>query len=309
MFTKTHMLLLLSYALAMTGCDCHDAPGQDPDPDGGVTTDAGPIEPPWPSLMAAEGGGLVPPDLDCLGRERAPVAGRSVETSSPVVPFGAPPSVTLPGVPARFFLEDRASETCAAPGCVATLTDDAGVATAMLPDGAWVTTEVPELNGPDPMRSFMRTLEMHWKVGAEDTINTLNRGTIAGFEAQLERSLDPARGIAAGRVLDCQGRALSEARLRYFAADGAEITDATLVYFDGTLPPGLDPSAEATSSDGRYAGLDVPPTATRVEAWGSLDGSAPSPIACEPLQVEPDTLTVLVLRPTRADAPPACARR
>ena len=96
---------------------------------------------------------------------------------------------------------------------------------------------------------------------------------------------------------------------RFGSKDGAEITDATLVYFDGTLPPGLDPSAEATSSDGRYAGLDVPPTATRVEAWGSLDGSAPSPIACEPLQVEPDTLTVLVLRPTRADAPPACARR
>ena len=74
-------------------------------------------------------------------------------------------------------------------------------------------------------------------------------------------------------------------------------------------PSAAKDDAELASAQPAAAADALAATATRVEAWGSLDGSAPSPIACEPLQVEPDTLTVLVLRPTRADAPPACARR
>lgn len=183
------------------------------------------------------------------------------------------------------------------------LANDEGVAEAELSEGAWMVTEVPAIDGPDLARSLMRTLEFQWVAGEEETINTFSRGTLAGFEQVLGRDNDPTRGIVAGRILDCQERPLSGVRLRWFDAAGDEVTEAPL-YFDGMLPPGLDGEAQQSASDGRYAGI-LPPSATRIEAWGVRDG-APERIACELIQVEADTLSVLVLQPTRGDAPSAC---
>ena len=259
----------------------------------------------WPAVRARDSSGAeVDPDLSCLGARMAPVAGEHVSNSTPVVPFGAPPTVTLPGVPVRFFLGERASAECAGPECVATLADSAGVATAMLPEGAWVITEVPRLDGPDPMRSFMRTLELQWQVGREATFNTFNRGSLAAFEGVLGAPVDPTRGIAAGRVLDCRDQPLSQVRMRYYDESGA-LLDVRHLYFDGMLPPGLAPAAINTATDGRYAAIDVPPSAARAEAWGYVD-DALTRLSCEPIQVEADTLSVLVMRPARSDGPAAC---
>ncbi len=211
--------------------------------------------------------------------------------------------MTIPGVPVRFFSGERAEGDCDAPDCTVAVANEEGLATVSLPEGAWMVTEIPSIDGPDLARSLMRTLEFQWTVGAEDTINTFSRGTLAGFEQTLGRDNDPTLGILAGRVLDCQERAISGAQLRWFDDEGTELDDAP-IYFDGMLPPSLDVGATDTAIDGRYAGI-LPTTATRVEAWGIMNGTAER-IACEAIQVEPDTLSVLVLRPTRADAPIAC---
>jgi len=295
------LCLIVSWLLA--GCDGNPAP------DGGAAADGGAIDaatPAWPALMAHPQTGPEAPDLSCLGTRTAPPPGDVEAIAAPVVPFGAPPSVTLPGVPVFFHLDGPASAACEPPGCVAVMADAEGIATAELARDAWVTTEVPAIDGPDAMRSFMRTLEAHWSAGNEQTVNTFNRGTLAGFEAVLGAPVDPSTGIVSGRVLDCAERPLSNARLRWFDADGAPVTAGRDVFFDGMVPPGLAPAADATATDGRYAGVDIPPTATRVEAWGSVGDGPPERIACEAIQVEPDTLTVLVLQPTRADGPSSC---
>ena len=156
-------------------------------------------------LMAAEADGtLVAADLSCMGVHSAPSGDAAETISTPVVPFGAPPSVTIPGVPV-FFHEGAPASPCEAP-CVATTADGEGIASVELMGGAWYTTEVPAIDGPDAMRSFMRTLEQHWRAGHESTINTFNRGTLAAIEGALGASVDPTKGIVAGRALDCQGR-------------------------------------------------------------------------------------------------------
>jgi len=257
--------------------------------------------------MASSQTGLQAPDLACFGIRVAPMGGVPETIVTPVVPFGAPPSVTVPGLPVRFFTGGQASPGCTEPDCLAAVADGSGNVAVSLPLGAWVTTEVPAIDGPDPMRSFMRTLEQQWRVGDEETINTFNRGTLMGFEGALGAAVDPTRGLVAGRVLDCAGRPLAEARLRYFDGAGVEVfADARTLYFDGAFPPGLDLSAESTATDGRYAGIDLPTQTQRIEAWGSVGDAPPTRIACEVVQVEADTLTIQVLSPLRADAPDVC---
>ncbi|WP_428262492.1 hypothetical protein [Haliangium sp.] len=296
--------------LGATGCPQDDLPSQ---PDAGA--------PPLPSLRFEDpDAGSGPADLSCLGERTQPVAGDERSFTMAVVPFGAPPSVRVPGAVVHIFAGNEVpdDDICAAPDCVELVADEQGEVTVEVPAEAWFAYRVLPMDGDEPTSTFLRTVESHLSPpeegGRVENLNTITAATLNGLAASVGGEVRAATGVVSGRLRDCQGRPLAGAVMRIFDEDGVEIElgpkvdDAQVYYFDGAVPPALDATGEYTSIDGRFAAVNMPPSGlARIELWGVPEGEAePVLVACEELGIHADTLSVIALLPTRSDGPTRC---
>jgi len=147
-----------------------------------------------------------------------------------------------------------------------------------------------------------------------DYVHTISAAVMNALVEAAGTELSPGRGVVSGVALDCQGRPMLGGMLRFFGQDGDELDAAHVSYFDGRLPPGIDPTRAYSNRDGRYAVVNVPPAdLARVELWGvpgddDTDSDEPVLVACEEVGVHADSLSVLVLHPARSDGPQACGQ-
>ena len=161
-----------------------------------------------------------------------------------------------------------------------------GQVTVTVPASAWFALRALPLAGPDPGKTFLRTIDVNRTPpvagGRPEVVHTISAAVIAALVEQSGIELSPGRGVVSG----------------------------VAVYFNGQTPPGIDPAQPYGNRDGRYAVVDVAPAeAARVELWGVPDGEAePVLVACEETGVHADSLSILVLQPARSDGPAKCGQ-
>ena len=275
---------------------------------------------PWelPALSVESHGMSHAPDFTCLGQRASAPAGGELSLSLGVTPFGAPPTVRVPGLHVQFFPSGRpqSADACG-PECIAATADASGTVQVSLPHAGPLSYRVLPAPGPDPARSFLRTVEYGFLPPTPERpewLNTITEATLSGLVAAAGNRFDTDRGVLSGRLLDCADRPVAGGWLRVFAADGSEIQDreggAQRVYFDGALPPGIDPEASFTALDGRWAAANIPAGAVRIEAWGLLPGDRrPSLLSCEAVDSFAGSLSVVALRPLDAEPASGCGTK
>jgi hypothetical protein len=307
---KTRLVSIIATTLLLTATGCPDEPAGFPDaaPDPGVTLPALSWDIPGLGSGAA--------DLSCLGERTRPAPGAEMTFSLPVAPFGAPPDARVPGARVQIFVDNvpQAGDQCSAPGCIEQISDEQGEVTVTVPSSAWFAVRALPIAGPDPGKTFLRTIDVNRtpprEGGRQEVVHAISAAVMAALTEQSGVELSPGRGLVSGVALDCQGRPMSGGVLRFFGQNGEEIDASQVVYFNGQNPPGIDPAQAYGNRDGRYAVVDVAPAdAARVELWGVPDGEAePALVACEETGVQADSLSILVLHPARSDGPAKCGQ-
>jgi hypothetical protein len=84
---------------------------------------------------------------------------------------------------------------------------------------------------------------------------------------------DPAKGMAAGTFYDCNRDPVENAQLLVVDGSGNKAENVYIRYFVDELP---DRDQEATSVDGLFGAIDVPPGAWKMQLWGMLDAGMPA---------------------------------
>ena len=163
-------------------------------------------------------------DFSCLSQRSTPAAGDDHALALGVTPFGAPPTVRIPGMQVQVFLDDRpqADDACSAP-CIAVTADATGVATATVPRQAPLAYRVLPVDSGTPSTSFVRTVEFGFvppEDGELEWFNTVTLEILQGLVASAQNTFDATRGVLSGRSLDCNDQPVAGGWLRVFDAAG-----------------------------------------------------------------------------------------
>ncbi|MCA9668989.1 MAG: hypothetical protein KC503_25515 [Myxococcales bacterium] len=310
-------------AVALGACPMDDDPTTSPDghvaADGGGSADSATRG----STLTVEGtSGREPADLTCIGqRTRPSAAGNDVTLQLPVISFGQRDAqgkpVTVTAAEVHVFSDNQigADTDCSSGSCQkATLDSASGTFRFTVKDKAWFSYRVVAASSAGP--PIITTLEHNVappQQGDSEWFNVILVPVLDGFVAASKTTRVAGSAVLAGRLVDCQGRAVSGAELRLYDAAGARVDaagSARVVYFNdaGTAP---DAARVDTNADGRYAAANIAIASGRyrVELWGRRDDKTASErVACEEVELFADAMTNLRARPLRKDAPDSCTK-
>ncbi|AKF06764.1 hypothetical protein DB32_003913 [Sandaracinus amylolyticus] len=230
----------------------------------------------------------VPPATRSAGGEAA--ARRALV----VVPYGAPDARRGDAV-VHLFVEGAptAGDACAAPACVALRSGADGALVAELAAGARLAYRVM------PDASFVRTIASGAVVepGAGPLrLHTVPRVVLAAMFRDAGVTAQDGRGHVAGVVRGADGAPLAGVVPRIVDDAGREITAGSLLVSPSDVPGALTSGGTETSSSGRFAIVNLPPSGSlRVEVWRASER-----IASERIPVEADALSIVSLRASEA---------
>ena len=166
-------------------------------------------------------------------------------------------------------------------------------------EGALPTTGVHEVYSPE------EPVEAHFQ--------SISEGSRSLLELTFQRDIAPGNGAVAGRALGCGGEPLENAQVIVRDAECHVSTDGYTGYFTNQLP---DVFRTATSADGVFAVLNVPPGDYTVEMFAPVPGRAgedPQPhvlAAAATLTLEADGATIVDVQLGHTDGlfyPAACS--
>lgn len=302
-----------SIALALSACG--GGSGTDAGSgDGGMVSDLPPLEAYVESPTSFD---PTAADFACLGMRNAPVGGDTIDVEFQLRDFQD--GFEVVGAQVWLFGDNVIADSCGG-GCQMLETDAMGNASARLPAGGWYAYRVLPLDGPTSRTTVFGVFQYNEPApataGGSVEGNSVSGSTIDLIPALLGVTREPGRAIVAGRVTDCvDAHNIANVEVRVYDPDGAYITpgtrptDPNYHYFMGLVMGNVpDQNAEFTAADGLYVIPQVPlvdDRPYRVEAWANLDGTYQR-ISCETARLYADSVTILNLGPTRADADPSC---
>lgn len=302
-------------ALALVGCgggSGTDAGGGGGD--AGMTSDLPPLE------AYVEGSTSFNPttaDFSCLGMRSRPVGGDVIDVEFQLRDFQD--GFEVVGAQVWLFGDNVIADDCSG-GCQELMTDTMGNASVRLPANGWYAYRVLPMEGPTLRTTVFGVFQYNEPApaaaGGAVEGNSVSGSTIDLIPALLGITREPGRAIVAGRVTDCvDEHNIANAEVRVYDPDGNYITpgtrptDPNYHYFMGlTMGNVPDQNAEYSAADGLYVIPQVPladDRPYRVEAWANLDGTYQR-VSCETARLYSDSVTILNLGPTRADADPSC---
>lgn len=146
------------------------------------------------------------------------------------------------------------------------------------------------------------------------TGNSVSQATLGLIPTVLGLARQDGTAIVAGALYDCEDHEVQNLVIRMYTPDGDFIEDLggrtqpAYKYFNGDSFP--DGTQVHSNIDGLYAAANIAVPADggalRIESWGMVDG-AMHMIGCEEARVFANGVTVMNIRPHRADGPSNCS--
>ena len=244
------------------------------------------------------------------------MAGAAVAGTLTVTALGLAPA-PVANTAVQVFNGTNVAATCVAPDCQTVTTDATGNAAISLPSGGWFAYRIPANAVSVPGLGFF--YEWGTAAGSTTTVTAISTAIAPLVALQFNRELNGTTAAVSGSIADCAGKNIANLTIRMFRGDAEIISgaasDTTTPRYsgvgDGALP--MPSRTGLTAYLGRFAGvIPVAGGDVRIEAWGTLAaGGEPELLACEIVGVEPSSVTVAVLGPTRNDYPAGhgCAGR
>ncbi|MBK8169900.1 MAG: hypothetical protein IPK60_06110 [Sandaracinaceae bacterium] len=309
-------LTSLAVALLLAACGGEDPPGN--------TVDAGP-EMLDPVAAYTREGVAATLDLSCQGVATAPPTDGAA-TSFTLLTKDYQTGDSLTNIGINFYPDnDVPADLSCAGSCVS----GTSAANSQIPAtgnlGAWFAYHAPGRDC-DAMPTLcsnaattpVTTVQYNIPVPAEaetHNANVVSLATLNLIPSVLGVSRQGGTGLIAGAFLDCQEHVLSNMQVRVYRPDGTFIvappaahTSPAYRYFDGNNNP--DATQKHTNEDGLFGALNMPvPTdgaEIRIEGWGNVDGELHM-ISCENARIFADGVTIMNVRPDRADGPSNCS--
>lgn len=247
-------------------------------------------------------------DYACNGDETAPATGSSTDFTLNFDDFGG---MTAPGSICVSFYDDNMipmSDSCAASG---QMTDTMGALSVTDPDASWYAYRVY------PSTTTLGVIQKNEAApasGGSADAYTVSPTTAQLIPGILGLSQDPADGIFAGAVSDCNGDLVNGAVFRVVKGgtiipEGPMQADAHYEYFNGTgdLPQA---GQDYTNDDGQFLGANIPvgTEGEQVELIACANvGGTPTLIGCEETRAFAGYVNIVNLGPLRSDGPAACS--
>lgn len=286
--------------------------------DATVATDAGEL-PPEVAAFAfdSEAGTRTAAELDlsCMGTRTAPPSdGESSTFNLRMLDFQN--STPIEGLTVSVFADNVVPSDFSCTGtCTQGISDADGLLSVTDNVGSWFSYYVAPLAGEGASNTTIASIEYNATARAAGlTLGgvRVSESTISLIPLVLGLSRPEHSAVIAGAFYDCNGNGLQNVEVRVYAHDGTFIADAgtrtgpSYNYFNGSAFPSS--SATRSAIDGLFGAINLPVSSetVRVESWGNV-GGAVHMLACEEGYVLDNGITIMNLRPKRADGPSNCS--
>lgn len=292
--------------------------GSDAATDGGAGTDGGEL-PPEVAAYAFdfEAGTRTPVELDlsCKGVRTAPDAtGEATTFNLRMLDFQN--STPVEGLTVSVFPDNIVpSDFSCAGTCVEGTSNADGNLSVTDNLGSWYSYYVAPLAGEGASNTTIASIEYNVTASGEGSTHggvRVSEATISLIPLVLGLSRPEHSAVIAGAFYDCNGNGLQNVQVRVYAHDGTFIADAgtrtgpSYNYFNGSMFPSS--TATASAIDGLFAAINLPVSTetVRVESWGNVDGEMHM-LGCEEGYILDNGITIMNLKPARADGPSGCS--